>query len=151
MEEKKSEDDNSGRTTDDFLYNDISAARLKEFEVIKINNRGKRQPRVLGIDGFNIYNDKTASDKSRGSILKSILGKSFFKVKRKTRPLDSLIQISRLNNKTISMVFKEKKGTKKREFECGTEDNCSEIIAKINYLLNKKNNPAPSPTRPNAS
>ena len=50
------------------------------------------------------------------------------------------------------MVFKEKKGTKKRDFECITEDNCSEIIAKINYLLNKKNNAvAASPTRSNGA
>lgn len=29
---------------------------MKEFEIIKINERGARQKRILGIDQFKIYN-----------------------------------------------------------------------------------------------
>ena len=44
------------RKEDDFLFGSISAAKYQEFTVIKINKRGKRQQRILGIDGFNTYN-----------------------------------------------------------------------------------------------
>jgi hypothetical protein len=44
------------RKEEDFLFGSISAAKYQEFTVIKINKRGKRQQRILGIDGFNTYN-----------------------------------------------------------------------------------------------
>ena len=43
--------------------------------------------------------------------------------------------MTRISNKFISITFKEKKGKKKLDFEFKTEDSCSEILAKINYLL----------------
>ena len=49
-------DQKEHRKEDDFLFGSISAAKLSEFLVTKINRRGKRQTRVLGIDGFNITN-----------------------------------------------------------------------------------------------
>jgi hypothetical protein len=51
------------RREEDFLFGSVSAAKYQEFAVIKINKRGKRQFRVLGIDGNNIYNIKSASVK----------------------------------------------------------------------------------------
>lgn len=39
---KTIEEEKSSRTTDEFLWNDVSAARLNEYEIVKINNRGKR-------------------------------------------------------------------------------------------------------------
>ena len=52
------------RQEDDFLFGSISAARYQEFLVTKINRRGKRQTRVLGIDGFNIYNVRKSQAKN---------------------------------------------------------------------------------------
>lgn len=46
------------RDTKDFLYNEMSAKKLQEFEITKINTKGKRQKRILGIDGYSVYNDK---------------------------------------------------------------------------------------------
>jgi len=40
------------KDVNDFLYNEVSAKRLQEFQVVKINHRGKRQNRILGIDGY---------------------------------------------------------------------------------------------------
>jgi hypothetical protein len=51
------------RQEDDFLFGSISAAKHQEFVVTKINRRGKRQTRVLGIDGFNIYNIRKSKTK----------------------------------------------------------------------------------------
>ena len=55
FEEEKAAADGH-RKEDDFLFGSISAAKYQEFTAIKINKRGKRQQRILGIDGFNIYN-----------------------------------------------------------------------------------------------
>ena len=49
------------RKENDFLFGSISAAKHQEFNVIKINKRKKRQARVFGIDGNNIYNCKKSS------------------------------------------------------------------------------------------
>lgn len=38
------------------IMNEVSASKYEEFEVIKINERGTRQKRILGIDQFKIYN-----------------------------------------------------------------------------------------------
>lgn len=43
---------------------------LKEWELIKINNRGKRQVRILGINQFRIYNKTKEKDvKDNGELL----------------------------------------------------------------------------------
>lgn len=51
------------RKEEDFLFGSVSAAKYQEFAVVKINKRGKRQFRVLGIDGNNIYNIKSSNVK----------------------------------------------------------------------------------------
>lgn len=51
------------RKEEDFLFGSVSAAKYQEFAVIKINKRSKRQFRVLGIDGNNIYNIKSSNVK----------------------------------------------------------------------------------------
>ena len=53
------------RNEDEFLFNQISASKYQEFKVIKINARGKKQERVLAIDGYNIYNEMTEEDKRK--------------------------------------------------------------------------------------
>jgi hypothetical protein len=55
------------RKEDDFLFGSVSAAKYQEFAVIKINKRGKRQYRVLGIDGNNTYNIKNSNVKDEVS------------------------------------------------------------------------------------
>lgn len=62
---QKKEDKKDFRKEDDFLFGSISAASHQEFVVTKINRRGKRQIRVLAIDGFNIYNIR--KDKAKES------------------------------------------------------------------------------------
>jgi len=51
------------RHTKDFLFNELTSKKLQEFYVVKINSKGKRQNRILGIDGYNIYNDKVSNRK----------------------------------------------------------------------------------------
>lgn len=60
------------RKEEDFLFGNVSAAKYQEFNVVKINKRGKKQVRVLGIDGFNIYNIRKKKAKED-----PIMGSSF--------------------------------------------------------------------------
>jgi hypothetical protein len=114
--------------------------------VTKINQRGKRQTRVLGIDGFNVYNIKNkkakgdsnaindSGEKKRGSFIGEFLTKKLFSVKRKARPISSIDIIRKLNPITIQIIYNEKKDRKAIVYECLNADNCSEIVAKINFL-----------------
>lgn len=121
--------------------------------VTKINRRGKRQTRVLGVDGFNIYNIRknTATEsthtnslsstimlekeKKRGSFFNNFLGKHLMGVKTKARPINTIIDMNKVNSKTIQIIFIEKNETKKViVYECQSADNCSEIMAKITFL-----------------
>ncbi|MDR3582333.1 MAG: hypothetical protein P4L67_03610 [Candidatus Pacebacteria bacterium] len=43
---------------DEILLNDISATTYKEYEVHKTNEHGMRQERILGLDRYNLYNEK---------------------------------------------------------------------------------------------
>ena len=54
--EKMYEDE--GKDEEDFLFNENTANQYRQFHVVKINIRGKRQERVIAIDGHYIYNKK---------------------------------------------------------------------------------------------
>ena len=101
----------------DYLYNEITSKRLEEFHVVKINRHGKKQNRVLGIDGYNIYNDKVPG-RQKGQnfkVLKSIFKKS--ETKRSSRPLDSIKSVKRLSEKKIIITFKDSKKSKDITYE----------------------------------
>lgn len=122
------------RETKDFLFNEITSKKLQEFNIIKINSKGKRQNRTLGIDGYNIYNDKVSNRKrkKRYTIFKKIFKPN--DAKRSTRPLDTVQLIERLSSKTFRITYKETKKDKIITYECPTTDICSEIMAKLKYL-----------------
>jgi len=115
------------RKEEDFLFGSISAAKYQEFNVIKINKRGKRQVRVLGIDGFNIYNirkhkakqDQSAfitnnnvvpgsvpnppvgsasGEKKIGSFITGFLSKKLLGDKRKPRPINCVIELKKVKD-----------------------------------------------------
>ena len=51
----------------DFVFSDVTAARYKEYAVIKVNKRGVRQERVLGIDRERFYNIARSGDAEAGA------------------------------------------------------------------------------------
>lgn len=53
--ENKEEEPENGR---EYFFNDISAGLYQEFEVVKINKYKNKQERILGIDMYNLYNNK---------------------------------------------------------------------------------------------
>jgi len=122
------------RDTKDFLFNELTSKKLQEFLIIKINAKGKRQNRTLGIDGYNIYNDKVSNRKrsKKYTIIKKIFKPN--DTKRSCRPLETVRFIERLDSKTFVISFKETKKDKIIKYECPTVDVCSEIMAKLKYL-----------------
>mmetsp|Transcript_4893 Transcript_4893/g.4146 ORF Transcript_4893/g.4146 Transcript_4893/m.4146 type:complete len:237 (+) Transcript_4893:168-878(+) len=122
------------RLTKDFLFNELSAKKLQEWHIIKINNKGKKQNRILGIDAYYVYNDKV-SNRKKSKKYKFI--KKMFKsndAKRTSRPLDSIQYIQRVDYKTLIIKFKEEGKDKNITYECPAIDICSEILAKLKYL-----------------
>lgn len=114
----------------------------------KINRRGKKQHRVFGIDGYNIYNYKSKkmlgdpnlpdvkknSSSTSSSFFSNFLQKKLFNVKRRTRPINSIDEVKKIDLKTFSITFNDKNQRKMLIYECQTADNCSEILAKLNFL-----------------
>jgi len=103
--------------------------------VIKTNNRGKKQDRILGIDGHFIYND--VGKKKRDSKFSRLKEKMFSSsdVKRAQRPLSSIHKLSRKSALELELTFEEKKGYfKALNYEFDDESTCSEVIAKLKYL-----------------
>ena len=133
---KKSAPIDMNKDVKDFQFNDLTAKKLQEFEIIKINYRGKRQKRILGVDGFAIYNDKVPNrEKSkRFAFIKKMFKSS--EVKKSSRPLNTIKEVERTSDKIFKIIFLDEKKNKTITYECTTSDQCSEILAKIEYLLN---------------
>lgn len=111
----------------------------------KINRRGKRQARIFGIDGNNIYNCQAKKGqeinagtslqvKKKESFMSSFLPSKLFNVKRDARPINTVEEVIKLDLKTFSITFNDKGTRKQLVYECLTADNCSEILAKLHFL-----------------
>lgn len=75
------------------------------------------------------------TEKKRGSFFTGFLSKKILGVKRKARAISTIDNIVKIDSKTIQIIFIEKNGNKKAiVYECQTGDNCSEIVAKLNFL-----------------
>lgn len=133
------------RKEDDFLFGSISAAKHQEFYVTKINRKGKRQSRIFGIDGNNIYNcaakkgqdintGSTTFKKKESSFISSFLPSKLFNVKRDIRPINTIEDVRKMDLKTFSITYSDKNDRKQLVYECLTADNCAEILAKLNFL-----------------
>ena len=81
---------------------------------MKINKRGKRQQRVIGIDGYNIYNyskpgkdnfDPTDNAKKKSSFVPGFISKKIFQVKRKQRPINSIVEVKKLDKRSFVITF----------------------------------------------
>ena len=117
----------------EIIYSEATAAKLEEFRVVKINQHGTKQKRLLGIDVHNIYNNVIGDEKS-------VL--NFFTSESK-RPKRGLKEIADFgcdyeDNKQFFIVFWEEKKEKKLLFEAETIQDKIRILAKLNYLTKRK-------------
>lgn len=112
----------------------VSGVQHQEFLLIKINQRGKKQERVFGIDGYNIYNFRSKKSNKKPTFIGS-LAKKILNIRKKIRPISNLEEIKKLDDKKFELVFKSNSGAKKSlTYLCYTPDNCSEILAKLNFI-----------------
>jgi len=130
------------------LYNEVSANRYEDFEVIKINESGKRQVRIMGIDGFKIYNyTKKYKEEPQGGGMADMLFNTLFSSKFGTmkpeRLLTDVIDIKLINATTFQLEVKEDGVIKYVDYEVEHKKYANQIVAKIKYLkyIEKRNNP----------
>lgn len=141
----------------DIIFSDVTAARYKEYNVVKINKRGVKQERVLGIDRERFYNiarsgssDETAEKAGGGSTLRD-WGLKTVGLRSATggtkhpfhhiRDIDSVSRPRDQDGKetcSFCCVFKdplEESRRKEYQYEAASNYEAAEIVAKINHLI----------------
>lgn len=88
---------------------------------------------------FTMTKIQIVKNSKRFKLLKSIFKSS--DVKRSSRPLDSIKDVHRKDEKQFVLDFKDEKKNKAITYEWETKDECSQILAKFEYLF-KNNRPA---------
>jgi len=154
----------------DFIFSDQTAARYKEFNVVKVNKRGVRQDRVLGIDRERFYNKTRSEDDAetsslRNGLLKTVgLRQSASGTKHPEFNMRDLLSVQLLpqaaggysfeRGKEFCCVFKDPEDPSKQKqyhYEAMSAHDAAEIVAKLDYLMNmqmqesSRTNSAPVP------
>ena len=113
-----------------FQFSEFTAIMYKEYALIKINKAGKRQARVLGIDGDRLHNKtpQQAAGKKKNKLSK--LFKSG-EVKRPFREWTEVIQIERINDLEFVISFSDSGSA---HYEGESVAQVDEIIAKLSVL-----------------
>jgi len=108
-----------------FVFTQETACTYSEYKVVKTNERGRKQKRIMGIDKNTIYNKKNQS------------GESIFNVHKDQRLISTCSSCSVIKNKprTFQIAYREKNQIISREYEAETKMECAEIVAKINFLM----------------
>ncbi|KRX05532.1 hypothetical protein PPERSA_12710 [Pseudocohnilembus persalinus] len=114
--------------------NIIQASKYEEFPVIKINKRGKRQDRTLGINQYKIFNmsSKLVNGQNPGFMDSLFKSKS---VKRQERLISEVMNITYMQPKSVHMLVKDGNSTKKLNFEAKSGTDAKKIVNKIQYLM----------------
>ena len=108
---------------------------MQEFKVNKVNRKGKYNERILCIDGNSFYHKKIEKKAGFfGSMMpKGILSSSAPKLK----PIAQICDLGRKGEQELIIYYKDIAKDEKREFQyrCETPDTCSEILAKLKFLV----------------
>ena len=131
LSKNEKDDDNSiGR---DFFFNEISAGLYQEFEVIKINKFNTKQERILGIDMYNLYNNKPNKKKEE----KGIMNYLFKDIKKPRRKMKNVKECGIVGDKSFYIDIKDEESddVKRTVYEVKNNLIRDEIIAKISFLI----------------
>ena len=133
---------------EDFIFSDVRASRYAEYNVIKVNHRGTRQARVLGIDRERFYNMATGMDAPKdgtkgigAAILRGVGLQSSDGTKRPYRNIRDLIGVRMVGPEEpcgLHVVFSEgidEAGRKEYRYEASSGDEAAEIVAKLRHLI----------------
>ena len=125
---EKEDNDAGGR---DFFFNEISAGLYQEFEVIKINKFNTKQERILGIDMYNLYNNKPKKKET------GIMNLIFKDIKKPRRKMKNVKACGIMGDKSFYIDIKdeESEDVKRTVYEVKNNLIRDEIIAKISFLI----------------
>lgn len=106
------------------VKDDSTAASFSQSNIVSLQMGGS-QSNLMG----------TSMEKKKGFI--SGLLSKMSSEKRKERPIASILKIERVRDNPLALeiLFAEKNSNKAIVYECVTQDNQSEIMSKINFLL----------------
>eukprot|EP01138_Halocafeteria_seosinensis_P006159 gb/GECG01006298.1/.p1 GENE.gb/GECG01006298.1/~~gb/GECG01006298.1/.p1 ORF type:complete len:548 (+),score=70.65 gb/GECG01006298.1/:1-1644(+) len=110
-----------------FTYNIITASEFKEWEVIKINKRGRRQERWFGLDLARVTNRKVEK--------KRVLSDQ---PRRAERLVTSIEEVTVHNDKdqcSFTVTYQEKNSSTSIRYLALNPYEREEIIAKMEYIL----------------
>lgn len=112
-----------------FIILDVTAAVYQEWNIVKKNKFGRMQARVIGVDGQKIYNSKRENGNRNTS-----------SVSRAQRDISTIRKIEMLEDDTraFRITFKEDEELFDIDYYCDSARECAEIVAKISYLVSKK-------------
>jgi len=122
-----------------FVFTKETACAYSEYKVIKTNQRGRKQTRVLGIDQSSIYNKSVPTVKnSKTSKLSFHSMADKFSVQKKSRPMNTVVSCEVVGGRPqcFRIYFHEGKKIVTREYETETKMECGEIVAKVQFLIN---------------
>lgn len=110
------------------LYTDVTAAVYQEWAIVKKNKFGRMQERTLGIDGSKIYNSKRDGSSSRNV------------VHRAQRDISTVRKVGLLpeDHRAFRITYEDEGEINDIEYFCDSVRDCAEIVAKINYLIAKR-------------
>jgi len=122
-----------------FIFTKETACAYSEYKVVKTNQRGRKQTRVLGIDQHSIYNKSVPTVKnSKTSKISFHSMADKFSVQKKSRPMNTVVscEVAGGRPQCFRILFTEGKKIVAREYETETKMECGEIVAKIQFLIN---------------
>jgi hypothetical protein len=107
----------------------VTAAVYQEWNVVKKNKFGRMQQRVIGIDGQKIYNSKRENGNRNTS-----------SVSRAQRDISTIrkVEILEDDSRAFRISYKEDEEIFDIDYFCDTVRECAEIVAKVSYLVSKK-------------
>lgn len=111
------------------VFTHALAHQYTEFIVVKTNQRGKQQKRVLGIDGNQIYNRNPNSLNLMGQRIA-------IDVYRASRLISEVLSCEmKFDKRSFRIRFRDEEA---RDYEAETRVDCAQIVAKINFLLQEQ-------------
>ncbi|CAK71252.1 unnamed protein product (macronuclear) [Paramecium tetraurelia] len=118
---------------DDYVdapLNHIQAFKYEKFTVVKINERGKRQDRILGIDQFRIYN---MNKKENLGLFERILNNKNSGTKFPQRLIEDIVDI-RIAHQFLYITFRQENDFKELKFDTLDSKIAQKIYKKINFI-----------------
>jgi len=108
-------------------YTAATAAAYQEWEVIKKNKMGRKQERMLGIDGTKMYNHKRGDKKGKSDVATL------------ERDISTIIKIENIGSdgKSFKCSFADG-GIFDIEWTCERTEACAEIISKLKFLMPRR-------------